>query len=102
MAHADTGTLPMGSSYCAAPIQSSDGATFYGGAGQSPVVLNWTVTASATAGGAGSTLFTSNVKTLEPVTVKATQARTYFYKVCIENASKFTIDFGPANYPPGA
>jgi len=101
-ANADTGTLPVGSTYCAAPILSSNGAEFYGGTGQSPVVLNWTVTASTTVGGAGSTLFTSKARSLEPVTVHATPAGTYFYRVCIENASKFAIGFGLYIDPPGA
>jgi hypothetical protein len=100
-ANADTGSLPIGSSYCTAQVQSKTGATFSGGTGQSPVTLIWNVTAATTAGGAGTTLFTSKVNTLEPTTVKATPAGTYFYRVCIENSSKMVIGFGLYIDPAG-
>jgi hypothetical protein len=98
---ADSGTLPIGSSYCTAQVQSSDGATFSGGTGQSPVVLNWTATTATTSGGPESTVFTSKLNTLGPITVKAAPAGTYFYRVCIENASKMAIGFGLYINPAG-
>jgi hypothetical protein len=92
-ARADSGSLSTGSSYCAAEIQSPNGVFFTGGTGQT-TTLAWTVTASATAEGAKTTLYTSKASNLEYVSVKAAAAGTYFYQVCLENEGKPTIGFG--------